>query len=164
MANLYVVGEDRDPSRTRHNLTVSACGEACHPDREQALKKALLEFCATRARKPFNHGPLGPIEEISPTGYVERFRNKPLGSEEDRSLEDMLGWLSMSYTELRSLLAAPFSEKRWVPFTSLPTGPGLDEPAALLGELTSRLSTEGFGICTWTSRPKVRPARHGRSR
>ena len=145
-ANLYVVGEDRDPSRVRHHLTVSACGEACHPDREQALKKALLEFCASRARKPFNHGPLGPIERISPPGYVERFRDKPLGSEEDRSLEAMIGWLSMSYNELRSLLSAPFSERERTPFASLPTAPDLENPAALLDELTGRLSNEGFDI------------------
>ena len=119
-ANLYVVGEDRDPSKVRHHLTVSACGEACHPDRETALKKALLEFCASRARKPFNHGPLAPIDRISPPGYVERFRDKPLGSEEDRSLEEMLTWLSTPYDELRSLLSAPFSEKERSPFTSLP--------------------------------------------
>ncbi|MGB3635504.1 MAG: YcaO-like family protein [Rubrobacteraceae bacterium] len=149
MANLYVVGEDPDPSRVRHHFTVSACGEACHPDRERALKKSLLEFCASRARKPFNHGPLGPIEEISPPGYVGRFREKPLGSEEDRSLEDILGWLSMPHDELRSLLSAPFSEKKRVPFTSLPTASGLEDPedpADLLEGLTRRLSDEDFEI------------------
>lgn len=145
-ANLYVVGEDRDPSRARHHLTVSACGEACHPDREQALKKALLEFCASRARKPFNHGPLGPIEEISPPGYVERFRDKPLGSEEDRSLEAMLGWLSVSYDGLRGLLSAPFFEQERISFTSLPAAPDLKDPAALLDGLTGRLSAEGLDI------------------
>ncbi len=145
-ANLYVVGEDRDPSQVRHHLTVSACGEACHPDREQALKKALLEYGASRARKPFNHGPLAPIDEISPPGYLERFRDKPLGSEEDRSLEEMLTWLSMSYGELRGLLHAPFSEEERVPFTSLPSAPGLEEPTDLLWEMTRRLSAEGFEV------------------
>ena len=145
-ANLYVVGEDRNPDRVRHHLTVSACGEACHPDRERALKKALLEFCASRARKPFNHGPLDPIDAISPPGYVERFRQKPLGSEEDRSLEGILGWLSMPYEELRGLLDAPFSEKERAPFTKLPSAPGLENPAALLEELNRRLSTEGFEV------------------
>ena len=145
-ANLYVVGEDRDPSRVRHHLTVSACGEACHPDREQALKKALLEFCASRARKPFNHGPLAPIDEISPSGYLERFRDKPLGSEEDRSLEAMLGWLSMSYKELRGLLSAPFSERERVPFTSLPSVPELGGPTDLLQEMTRRLAAEDFEV------------------
>ena len=145
-ANLYVVGEDRDPSRVRHHLTVSACGEACHPDREQALKKALLEFCASRARKPFNHGPLAPIDEISPSGYLERFRDKPLDSEEDRSLEAMLGWLSMSYKELRGLLSAPFSERERVPFTSLPSVPELGGPTDLLEKMTRRLAAEDFEV------------------
>ena len=145
-ANLYVVGEDRDPGQARHHLTVSACGEACHPDREQALKKALLEFCASRARKPFNHGPLGPIDEISPPGYLGRFRDKPLGSEEDRSLEAMLGWLSLSYKGLRGLLSAPFSEKERVPFTSLPSAPELGGPPSLLREMARRLVTEDFEV------------------
>ncbi len=145
-ANLYVVGENRDPEKTRHPLAVSACGEACHPDRERALGKALLEFCAARARKPFNHGPLAPIEELAAPGYVERFRGRPLGSEEDRSLEAMLGWLALSAGELRDMLSVTFSERERVPFGALPAADGLEEPVALLEELTRRLSGEGFEV------------------
>ena len=44
LTNLYVVGYDVDPARTPAPIALSACGEACDPDRERALRKALLEF------------------------------------------------------------------------------------------------------------------------
>ena len=37
---------------------LSACGEACDPDRERALAKACREFAAARVRKTFSHGPI----------------------------------------------------------------------------------------------------------
>lgn len=40
------------PTRTPAPIALSACGEACDPDRERALRKALLEFQAARVRKP----------------------------------------------------------------------------------------------------------------
>jgi len=146
MTNLYVVGADRDGSRVGHPLTASACGEAVHPDRERALRKALTEFCSSRARKPFNHGPLAPISEIAPEGYLEKVRSQPLGSEEDRSLEAMLHWLSLSHDELKALLTPTvFREERCVPFASLPH---TDAPEAegLLELLHGRLAKEGFDI------------------
>ena len=54
MANLYVVGYDRDLERAPQPIMVSACGEAVHPDREVALAKALREYTSARARKAFN--------------------------------------------------------------------------------------------------------------
>src|SRR3712207_8772471 len=42
VVNLYVVGAERDPGETPHPLALSACGEAADPDREKALKKALM--------------------------------------------------------------------------------------------------------------------------
>jgi ribosomal protein S12 methylthiotransferase accessory factor len=122
MANFYAVGEDRNPGGAVHPLTVTACGEAAHPDREIALRKCLAEFCAARARKPFNHGPLPPIHEISPPGYVERFRGQPLGSEEDRSLEATLDWLSRSYGELREIISDPvLAVRSRVPISEVPS-------------------------------------------
>ncbi len=50
MANVYVVGYDRNPEDAAHPIMLSACGEAAHPDREKALRKALLEFIAARAQ------------------------------------------------------------------------------------------------------------------
>ena len=80
MANLYVVGYDRNLEDAPHPLALSACGEAAHPNREIALRKSLLEYVAARARKLFNHAPLAAIESIAPPGYLDRFRESPLGS------------------------------------------------------------------------------------
>ncbi|AHY47682.1 hypothetical protein RradSPS_2399 [Rubrobacter radiotolerans] len=146
ITNVYAVGEDRDPSREKHPFTVTACGEASHPDRDRAVRKALAEFCASRARKPFNHGPLAPIQEISPEGYVERFRKKPLGSEEGRSLEATLDWLAKPREELRRLVAPILSVERTVPLADLPTTPVPEDPGALLDLLQKRLGGEGFEI------------------
>ncbi|WP_244914125.1 YcaO-like family protein, partial [Methylobacterium frigidaeris] len=41
--NVYCVGYDVDASRTPAPIALSACGEACDPDRERALRKAILE-------------------------------------------------------------------------------------------------------------------------
>jgi len=147
MANVYVVGADRDGSRAGHPLAASACGEAVHPDRERALRKALTEFCSSRARKPFNHGPLEPIARIAPEGYLEQFRRRPLGSEEDRSLEAMLDWLSLSHDELKDLIApAVFRERRRVPFSSLPHTEDPGDPEALVDFLHGRLEEEGLDL------------------
>lgn len=151
MANFYAVGEDRDPEKSPHPLTVTACGEAAHPDREIALRKCLAEYCAARARKPFNHGPLGPIDEISPPGYVERFREQPLGSEEDRSLQATLDWLSRSYGELRDLIADPILAVRSrTAFSEVPTTAMYEDAPdyreRLLRTVTDRLSEQGLDI------------------
>jgi ribosomal protein S12 methylthiotransferase accessory factor len=150
MPNLYVVGSDRDgDEHAAHPLTATACGEAVHPDRETALRKALTEFCSSRARKPFNHGPLDPIYRISPPGYLQKVREQPLGSEEDRSLEAMLGWLSRSHDELKGLIAPTvFKEESRVAFSKLPTttSGATGNYGALLDLLHGRLSTEGFEV------------------
>lgn len=151
MANLYAVGEDRDPDRAPHPLAVTACGEAAHPDREVALRKCLAEYCAARARKPFNHGPLAPIESLAPPGYVECFRRMPLGSEEDRSLEATLDWLPRSYAELRGLISDPvLAVRSRVALSGVPHDPA-DESAPdyrerLLKTVASRLREAGLEI------------------
>ncbi|XYD10977.1 YcaO-like family protein [Methylobacterium sp. NMS12] len=71
LTNLYVVGYDEDPARTPAPIALSACGEACDPDRERALRKALLEFQAARVRKTFGHGPLDMAATVTPPGYVD---------------------------------------------------------------------------------------------
>ena len=55
LTNIYCVGVDEDGAPPEP-ITVSACGEACHPDREAALEKALTEYAASRARKTYAHG------------------------------------------------------------------------------------------------------------
>lgn len=150
MTNLYVVGADRDPEMAPHPITLSACGEAAHPDREKALRKALLEYIAARARKLFNHGPMREIETVAPPGYVQHFRGSPLGSEEDRSLEEMLRWLSLSGQEMLDLLRDPvLTVRSRVPFSSLPhaplegTGGGRE---ALLETVTRKLADASLDV------------------
>jgi ribosomal protein S12 methylthiotransferase accessory factor len=128
MTNLYVVGYDRNPEQAPHPLALSACGEAVHPSRELALRKSLLEYVAARARKLFNHAPLAMIESVAPPGYLDRFRENPLGSEEGRSLSEMLAWLSLSSRRMYDLLENPvYVVHSHVAFSDLPhteLGPG----------------------------------------
>ncbi|WP_119069824.1 YcaO-like family protein [Rubrobacter indicoceani] len=145
LANVYAVGEDRYPSRAMHPLSVTACGEACHPDRGRAVRKAVAEFCASRARKPFNHGPLAPIEELAPTGYVERFRRQPLSSEEDRSLDATLGWLDLGHDGLRGLVSNILTVRETVALTALPTTTA-GTPEETLGIVLPRLRKEGYEV------------------
>ena len=96
LTNLYVVGYDRNLADTPVPIALSACGEACDPDRERALRKALLEFQAARVRKAFGHGPLAFAERVTPPGYVKAFIDKALPSldlEESRALKAMLEWI-----------------------------------------------------------------------
>lgn len=164
MANFYVVGEDKASNRAPHPLAVTACGEATHPDREIALRKALAEFCAARARKPFNHGPLDPIDAISPPGYVERFRGHSPASEEDRSLQATLDWLSRSYENLRDLVADPvLAVRSRASLSNVPNAP-MDEDAPdyrerLLNTVADRLWQAGLEILYFDLSPAGGEAR-----
>ena len=148
MTNLYVVGYDRDLKEAPHPLALSACGEAAHPSRELALRKALLEYVAARARKLFNHAPLAMIESVAPSGYLDRFREDPLGSEEDRSLSKMLEWLSLSFRGMHDLLEDPvYAVHSKVAFSDLPhteLDPG--DRTKLLGVVVDRLRVAGLDV------------------
>ncbi len=148
MANLYVVGYDRNLKEAPHPLALSACGEAAHPSRELALRKSLLEYVAARARKLFNHAPLAMIETVAPPGYLDRFREDPLGSEEDRSLSEMLEWLSLSFRGMHDLLENPvYAVHSHVAFSDLPhteLDPG--DRARLLGVVVGRLRHVGLDV------------------
>lgn len=145
LTNVYAVGGDLTPEKEMHPLTVTACGEACHSDSGRAVRKAVAEFCASRARKPFNHGPLAPVERLAPAGYIERFRAQPLTSEEDRSLNAMLGWLDRPRSELRSLVSNILEVRESVRFSDLPTTPA-NEPDEVLGVVLPRLAAEGYEV------------------
>jgi ribosomal protein S12 methylthiotransferase accessory factor len=125
IANLYVVGAERDPDETPHPLALSACGEAADPDRERALKKALMEFCAGRSRKPFDNGPLSRMTAVAPGAYVGRaIRAATLAHEEERGLREGAAWLGMDADGMRALLEDPvFSLRSRVDFSSLPEAP-----------------------------------------
>lgn len=153
VANLYVVGRDHGPG-TPLPLMTTACGEAASPDRGRALRKALLEFGAARARKCFMHGPLDLIARVAPPEYLARFRPRhSLAWEESRALEEMLGWLALDRTELTAVVAdTVLSERSTKPFAELPTwspaaGADGDVPnRALCDELTRRLTGAGFDV------------------
>ena len=149
LTNLYVVGYDKNPADTPVPIALSACGEACDPDRERALRKALLEFQAARVRKAFGHGPLAFAERVTPPGYVGAFIEKALPSldlEESRALKAMLEWIVLPPEGLRDVLKnTVYSERATKAFTDLPTTPAADGHAR--GRIAcERLDQAGFDI------------------
>ena len=147
IANVYVVGADRDPEKAPHPLALSACGEAADPDRERALAKALMEFCAGRARKPFDNGPLSRMTAVAPATYVGRaIRAATLEFEEERATKGAVDWLRLSGREMRALLQDPvFAAHSEVDFSSLPTLPGgAEAPDALADLVVDRLREDGL--------------------
>ncbi|WP_375410847.1 YcaO-like family protein [uncultured Methylobacterium sp.] len=149
LTNVYVVGHDRNLADTPVPIALSACGEACDPDRERALRKALLEFQAARVRKAFGHGPLSFAERVTPPGYVDSFIRKALPSldlEEGRALRAMLDWIVLPPEALRDVLAdTVYSERSTKPFTELPTTPAPD--GHVRGRIArERLDAAGFDV------------------
>ncbi len=158
MANLYVVGYDRDLDAVPQPIMLSACGEAVHPDREVALAKALREYTSARARKAFNHGPLDKVRALSPAGYLETFGRKSLRSEDDRALTEMQRWTQLSAHDFHQILEHPIYDiKRRVKFSDLPTTP-TPNADALLSLLTERLSAGGLEVLSVDFTPPGSPA------
>ena len=148
LTNVYVVGADRDPE-TGNPLMAAACGEAAHPDREVALRKAILEFAAARARLAFTHGPLGPVERVAPPRYLDRYvRRHTLAGEEERALRAMIDWTALPNGAIRAALAdTVFAVRERIPFSALPTvAAPLAGRAALLDLIAGRLGESGFDI------------------
>lgn len=121
LANVYVVGRDRSPDGDA--LMATACGEAADPDRDRALRKAILEFAAARARKAFCHGPLDRVDAVAPPGYLETYlRDHRDDREEPRALDAMVAWLDLDVAAMSQLLAdSVLSERATVALTDLPT-------------------------------------------
>lgn len=146
---IYVVGHDRDLSESLFHLSLSACGEAAHPNREIALAKALREFVSSRARKRFMHGPLADMRAVAPPAYVDRVLGDPLGDDESRALRSVLDWIAMSPDDFFEAIRSPIFETRTsVPFSSLPTvdAAEVDTAEGLMRLLESRLAAEGFEV------------------
>ena len=121
-ANLTVVGFDREAPRVP--IMLSACGEACDPDRDAALRKAILEFCSARVRKTYAHGPMREALSVAPPGFLDDFLGAAMPSllgEEDRGLTAMTAWARMDAATLKAALGASvFSRQGSKPFTDLP--------------------------------------------
>lgn len=141
--NLYVVGPDSgDPTVP---IQVTSCGEAAHPDRDRALRKALLEFCGSRARKAATHGPIDLLLRHLPAIYTgPQLALLDVDEEEPRALQAMTAWLDDDAAGLQARLASTvFSETSRQTLSSLPsTAPATS--VATLDLLTQRLAAEGL--------------------
>ncbi|SBT65824.1 ribosomal protein S12 methylthiotransferase accessory factor [Micromonospora sediminicola] len=141
MPDVHVVGIDRQPETPA--LAVTACGEAVHPDREVALRKALLEYVSSRSRKVFSHAPLDLLRPVAPQAYWRREFARPAEAQESRAITAMRGWTHLDGAQLLALLEPVVLARRdSVPLSALPTvAPGsLDDQGALLAELLRRLA------------------------
>ena len=109
-------------------LSASGCGEAVHADREEALRKAVLEFASSRARKQLMHGPVDRVLAIAPPDYAEVVAAVDPAKDEPRVLRAMVEWLGLPEDTWRPLLQATvLREVERTPFTALPEAP---RPAA----------------------------------
>ncbi len=160
LANIYVVGDDT--REAAFSLQVSACGEACHPDAGRAVRKALLEFVGSRARKAATHGPVARARSVLPAAYVDRRIAGDLAAEEQRALAAMVDWLAMPQAELSALLAPNvFLQARHVSLADLPSVPSqaVAEAPARLEALAARLGEAGMGIVVVDCSPPDSPVR-----
>jgi thiazole/oxazole-forming peptide maturase SagD family component len=148
LTNLYVVGDDKGEPHAP--IQITSCGEASHPDRSRALRKALLEFCGSRSRKAATHGPIDEVRKVMAPEYVDKqIAVAVIEEEENRALEAMAEWVAQDAAELRRRLSGSvFSECRRVPFSALPdTGPGpVARSEDRLRLLTERLAAEGLEV------------------
>ena len=160
ITNLYVVGDDNHAAAP---IQITSCGEAAHPDRGHGLRKALLEFAGSRARKAATHGPIDAIRSVMPEALVERRLQDALANEEEsRAVEAMAAWVGEDAAGLRRHLAScVFASKTSVALSSLPTVPpgSLHDAAARLAWLTERLAREGLEILWVDCSPPGSPVR-----
>ena len=147
IANVYCVGGETDRSAAAP-IMVTAAGEAASPDREHALRKAVLEFAAARARKAFSHGALAEAARVAPARYLESFRaRQTLDGEEDRTMAAMRDWLGRDQASLRALLAdSALSRRATKRFDELPQWDGALSGTALVAELHRRLAAHGMDV------------------
>ena len=142
LTNVYVHGPARHDFAPA--ISEAANGEACHPDRDTAFRKALLEYTSSRTRLAFDQGPLGRVAEVATPGYLDAHRRHfPPGGEEPRALAAMLGWLELSHAELREKLGSVWRVSEHVSWEDLPQT-RVSTPEETLALLTQRL--EGFQI------------------
>ena len=122
------------------------------------MRKALLEFASSRARKAFSHAPLARIAHVAPPGYVERFRiHHTLASEEGRALRAMKAWCRSDAATLRGNLAdTVLSRQGGKAFGALPVWPGALSGTVYVEELARRLAAAGLEILVFDFSPPDR--------
>jgi ribosomal protein S12 methylthiotransferase accessory factor len=103
-------------------LAATAAGEAADPDPERAVRKAVLEFAAARARKLLTHGPLDAVAAVAPAGYLDRvLPTVDLAAQEPRVLAAMVDWLRGGLPSVRAELdATVFARRSAVALADLP--------------------------------------------
>ena len=155
LTNLYVQGTGAEVACS---LAQTGCGEAVHASPERALRKAALEFVASRVRKVFMHGPLGPVREVAPEGYLEDYAALlDPGAEEPRAMAEMARWVAMDGPSLVATLRdSVFAERERVALSSLPSAPdaGVAEPEGRLRDVTGRLTAEGIEVWWFDASPR----------
>jgi ribosomal protein S12 methylthiotransferase accessory factor len=153
LANLYVQGTGAE---TACSLAQTGCGEAVHPDARSALRKAALEFAASRARKTFMHGPLEGVRAVAPEGYLEEYAGLlDLGAEEPRALAEMTRWEGLDAPALLDALRETvLAVRETVPLSALPSGgPELRDPEERLADVAGRLAAEGLEVWAFDASP-----------
>lgn len=148
LTNVYAVGLDDAPDEP---ISATACGEASHPDREVAVRKALLELCSSRARKAFAHGSLDRVRAVAGDDYLDRYLAAlppdAVEREEPRALQAMARWLALPARELRALLEdSVLSRRERVALADLPTTPGLSSTTSLREDVVGRLHGAGLDV------------------
>jgi ribosomal protein S12 methylthiotransferase accessory factor len=150
LPGFYVTGMDREAALGGLPIMSAGGGEAVDPVASVALTKALLEFCAARARMAFFHGPLDAVARLTPAGYLERMLpGVSPAAQEPRALAEMVRWIGLSLEDLRAVLSPRVQRvDRRVAFSSLPTASEslTTGKEALLAEVTGRLYADGFDI------------------
>ncbi|MPQ96991.1 hypothetical protein GB931_03440 [Modestobacter sp. I12A-02628] len=138
VVDVYAVGCSRDGSEPVP-VMATACGEAAHPDREAAVRKALHEFVAARSRKALMHGPLDVVARATPPGYLDAWTaGHPPDrlAEEDRALRAMLDWARRPTGDLVDRLRdTVLSRRSTVRLADLPRWSGDDLHAHVVGGL-----------------------------
>ena len=145
VVSVYAVGCSRDLAEPVP-IMATACGEAAHPDRDTAVRKALHEFAAARGRKAFMHGPLDMVRRATPPGYVDGWLTGHPPErlvEENQALDAMLHWAALGTSALVDLLQdTVFGRRSIVRLTDLPSWTGDDLHDDVVGGLHDR----GFDV------------------
>jgi len=150
LPGFYVAGIDREASLGGLPIMAAGGGEAVHPVAAVALQKALLEFCAARARLAFFHGPLETVARLTPPDYLARMLpGVSPAAQEPRALREMIRWLGLPLDDLRTLLSPRVLHvDRQIALSDLPTASAelASDKAALLADITGRLTASGLDI------------------
>jgi ribosomal protein S12 methylthiotransferase accessory factor len=133
------------PDAVAAPVALTAIGEAAHPDAAVAVRKAVLELAASRARRSFAFGPLERVRALHPD-YLDAELAVPLGPQEPRALAAMAAWTTMPAQRLREVMAPALVRRASVRLEDLPASPeaAAADPAALLALLLERLA--GFDV------------------